>query len=118
MALVALFIAATSVTLMSFGKKNKTSKLLAPTTVYFHGNPTNAAQVANESLWNTTPNNQECNGEPQLACSMEVEDSDLNASNQLDPAKIDLGSVATSSGYIPSKIGGSSTTPFNPTNRN
>ncbi|MEN5054029.1 hypothetical protein [Sphingobacterium kitahiroshimense] len=86
--------------------------------VYFQGNPNNATQVADESLWNTTPNGQTCNFTNQKACMQLVEHTDLTGSNTLDPAKINLGSVSSGVGYIPTRIGGSSSTPFTPINRN
>ncbi|GGH20254.1 hypothetical protein FAZ19_10030 [Sphingobacterium alkalisoli] len=114
MALVALAIAATSLTVMSFDKA--ATRALNPVTIYFHGDSEDPDQVADESRWNTNPNGQSCNDEDQLACSMEVDDSDLDG-NQLDPSKISLGAQPTASGYIPTPTGGSSSTPFNPTNR-
>jgi len=86
--------------------------------LYFQGDPTVASQVANESLWSTTPNGQTCNAVNQKACMQHVEHTDLTVSNTLDPAKIDLGTFNTGAGYIPTRIGGSSSTPFTPFNRN
>ncbi|MBB2949332.1 hypothetical protein [Sphingobacterium sp. JUb56] len=85
--------------------------------VYFHGNPTIPSQVENEALWNTDPNDESCNAINQKACMQLVEHTDLTGSNTLDPAKITLGSVNTGAGYVPTRTGGSSSTPFNPINR-
>lgn len=85
--------------------------------VYFQGNPTVVNQVQNEALWSTTPNGQTCNNTNQKACLQLVEHTDLTATNTLDPAKIDLGEVNSGAGYIPTRIGGSSSTPFFAINR-
>ena len=86
--------------------------------IYFHGNVNNAAEVADESRWNTTPNGETCNNIPQKACMQLVEHTDLTGTGTLDPAKINLGSVSSGVGYVPTRTGGSSSTPFNPINRN
>ncbi len=85
--------------------------------IYFHGNPHSASEVADENRWNTTPNGETCNSVNQKACMILVDHTDLTISNTLDPAKINLGSVSTGVGYIPTRIGGSSSTPFIPVNR-
>src|SRR5690606_3116753 len=81
--------------------EDKTGKPLAPVTIYFHGNPANASQVSNESLWTDEPNDENCNNANELACSMIVDETDLTASGQLDPSKIQLGASSTSSGFTP-----------------
>ncbi|WON95049.1 hypothetical protein [Sphingobacterium sp. UGAL515B_05] len=89
-----------------------------PVTIYFHGNPQDANQVKDASLWDTTSNDEDCNSANVMACSQVVDESDLNASDQLNPAKIQLDATATSGGnYIPSRTGGSSSTTFTPINR-
>lgn len=78
--------------------------------LYFHGDPCVQSQVEDESLWTTVPNGQTCDNVNHKACMMLVEDTDLTALGALNPAKILLGSVNTGSGYIPTRIGGSSST--------
>ncbi|MEN5435280.1 hypothetical protein ABE545_16720 [Sphingobacterium faecium] len=86
--------------------------------VYFHGNPENPAEVEDESKWTTTPNLETCDGANTIACMQLVEHSDLTASDELDPAKITLGSQNTTGlNYIPTRTGGSSLTAFRPINR-
>jgi len=97
--------------------EDTTGKPLAPVTIYFQGNPANASQVSNESLWTDEPNEEDCNNVNQLACSMIVDEDDLTPSGELDPAKIQLGASSTSSGFTPTRTGGNSQTQFNPTNR-
>ncbi len=93
-------------------------KKLSPVTIYFHGNPQSPTEVQDESRWTTTTNGQDCNTENVMACAQVVDESDLNASNQLDPSKIQLGATnTTGSNYIPSRTGGSSSSPFNPINK-
>lgn len=86
-------------------------------TVYFQGNPTIQAQVENEALWDTNPNGQTCNNTNQKACLQLVEHTDLTGSGTLDPAKITLGTFNSGAGYIPTRTGGSSSTPFFAVNR-
>lgn len=93
-------------------------KKLSPVTIYFHGNSQSPTEVQDESRWTTTTNGQDCNTENVMACAQVVDESDLNASNQLDPSKIQLGATnTTGSNYIPSRTGGSSSSPFNPINK-
>ncbi|MGE8429620.1 MAG: hypothetical protein ACN6O7_17180 [Sphingobacterium sp.] len=94
-------------------------KSFASVMLYFHGDSSDPSQVQDESNWTTTPNGQDCNGDSK-ACAQEVDSSDLTSTGQLDPAKIQLGaqeSSPSSNDYIPTRTGGSSTTPFNPINR-
>ncbi|WP_400261916.1 hypothetical protein ACFX5U_20405 [Sphingobacterium sp. SG20118] len=81
----------------------------ATTPIYFHGDPTNPADVENEALWTTTPNGQSCNGS-NAACMMLVENTDLTGS-QLNPIKITLQAVLGASGlsYIPQRFSGTGT---------
>ncbi|MCS3553573.1 MULTISPECIES: hypothetical protein [unclassified Sphingobacterium] len=105
----------------AFKASNMTSgKSLIPVTVQFQGNPAIQSQVEDESMWTTSPNGQTCDGANQKSCNIPVDHTDLNSSGTaLNPSRITLGSSLTSSGnYIPTKTGGSSTTPFNPVNRN
>ncbi|MFU1857238.1 hypothetical protein ACK8HY_09495 [Sphingobacterium sp. NGMCC 1.201703] len=91
---------------------------LAPVTIYFHGNETSATEVASAFRWTTTPNGESCDDVNLMACSQVVDQNDLISSTRLDSTKIQLGASPTSGGnYIPSKTGGSSSTPFSPTNR-
>nr|WP_315402011.1 hypothetical protein [uncultured Sphingobacterium sp.] len=116
---LAMVAAATIITFSAFkvsGGDGQQKRMTV--SVYFHGNPNNPAEVADESRWNTTPNGETCNNIPQKACMQLVENTDLTVSNTLDPAKINLGSVSSGVGYVPTRIGGSSSTPFNPINRN
>ncbi|MCI0922406.1 hypothetical protein [Sphingobacterium rhinopitheci] len=122
MALVALVIAIGSMTLMSFTKKES---LLAPVTIYFHGDSSNPAEVADESFWNDQPNGLTCNTGSTRACAMIVEQTDLSPSpenpsiQELDPSKFQLSAqLTTPNNYIPNKSGGSSSTPLNAQNRN
>jgi hypothetical protein len=97
------------------GAEAYTGKKLDPVTIYFHGDPQDEDQVKDASRWNTTPNDEDCNSANVMACSQVVDESDLNSSDQLNPAKIQLGATATSGGnYIPSRTGGSSSTTFTP----
>lgn len=97
--------------------ENTAGKPLASVPIYFHGNPANAAQVANEALWTDEPNEAECNNVNELACSMIVDETDLKASGELDPAKIQLGASSSGVGFTPTRTGGNSQTQFNPINR-
>ncbi len=100
------------------GAEAYAGKIDNPVTIYFHGNPQDEDQVKDASLWDTTPNDEDCNSANVMACSQVVDESDLNASDQLNPAKIQLGATATSGGnHVPSRTGGSSTTLFTPINR-
>lgn len=92
-------------------------KPLAPVTIYFHGNPANASQVSNESLWIDEPNEEDCNNVNELACSMIVDEDDLTSSGELDPSQIQLGASSSGSGFTPTRTGGNSQTQFNPINR-
>ncbi|GGH18176.1 hypothetical protein FAZ19_11880 [Sphingobacterium alkalisoli] len=94
-----------------------TKKILAPVTIYFHGDPTNPSEVEDESNWSDTPNGQSCSGE-NLACSMAVDTDDLTSSGTLDPNKIQLGASQSPTGYTPEKTGGESPTEPEISNRN
>lgn len=110
-----------AVTILGFSAfkitESKEGKPLAPVTIYFHGNPANASQVSNESLWTDEPNEEDCNNVNELACAMVVDETDLTASGELDPSKIQLGSTSSGSGFTPTRTGGNSQTQFNPINR-
>lgn len=92
-------------------------KKLSPVMVYFHGDVTDPAEVADESLWTTTPNEGSCNNVNQRACSQEVDELDLNSNDEINPSKIQLGATSTPQGYIPSRTGGTSTSLFKPINK-
>lgn len=97
------------------GAEIYTGKNLAPVMVYFHGDPTDANQVKDPSEWTTTSNSQSCDAnQNEQACAIEVDEADLNASNELDGSRIQLGANATSAGFIPTRTGGTSPTPFKP----
>lgn len=99
--------------------ENKEGKPLVPVMIYFHGDPEDPTEVANESLWTTTPNGQSCNNVDLKACAQIVDHTDLTSSGSLDPNKIDLDAIATEDdNYIPDRVGGTSDTEFNPINRN
>ncbi|MEN5054030.1 hypothetical protein [Sphingobacterium kitahiroshimense] len=85
--------------------------------IYFHGNPSIASQVADESLWTTVPNLETCDATNHRACMQLVEHTDLTSSGVLDATKIELGTMNTGIGFIPTRIGGTSATPFRPINR-
>lgn len=84
--------------------------------IYFHGDETVQAEVEDASRWTTVPNGETCDGANNLACMQLVEHTDLTGTS-LNPTEITLGSQITSSGYIPTRIAGTSTTPFRPINR-
>lgn len=92
---------------------------LIPMTVaiYFHGDPTIPAEVTDESLWDTNTNDESCDDTNHKACMQLVEHTDLTSTGTLDPAKILLGSFNSGAGYVPTRIGGSSSTTFTPINR-
>ena len=115
LAIVAVTAILSFLTMKVSGEDGEQKRMTVP--IYFHGNVNNAAEVADENRWNTTPNGETCNAGNQKACMILVEHTDLTASNTLDPAKINLGAVFTGVGYIPTRIGGSSSTLFNPINR-
>ena len=102
-----------AVTILGFSAfkitESKEGKILAPVTIYFHGEADDPVQVAEESNWKDTPNGQSCEGE-NLACSMEVDADDLTPSGTLDPDKIELTAVPSPTGYTPAKSGGDSPT--------
>lgn len=115
MAIVAVIAIVSFSTLKVSGLDGQQKRMNVP--IYFHGDPSSASEVADENRWNTTPNGETCNAVNQKACMILVQHTDLTASNTLDPAKINLGSVSTGVGYVPTRIGGSSSTPFQPINR-
>lgn len=107
------------VTIVSFSAfKTAGVAPLLPMTVaiYFQGDPLIPAEVENEALWTTTPNGESCNNVNHKACMQHVEDTDLT-SGALNPSKIELGSFSSGVGYVPTRIGGSSSTTFTPINR-
>lgn len=85
--------------------------------LYYHGDVMVQAQVENGKYWNTTPNGETCNFVNHRACMQLVEHTDLTVLGNLDTTKITLGSMFTGIGYIPTRIGGSSSTLFTPVNR-
>lgn len=101
-------------TILSFSAfKTNTVDLQQPKMIvvlYFHGDPCVQSQVEDESLWTTSPNGQTCDNVDHKACMMLVEHTDLTALGALNPAKILLGSGNTGAGYLPTRIGGSSST--------
>ena len=124
MALAVLAIAASSVTLMSFGNLDAAKQ--STTTLYFHGSTTSAAQVANPANWRDVTNNQTCGTANIAACSMEVDADDVTPTatpgvNQLDPSRIQLTANLTSgtTHYTPSKnvLASPSPEPIFPTNK-
>lgn len=115
---VALTIAGLSLSLMSFGDKTaktETSKLAA-VTLYFAGNAHDQDEVADPSNWAEDNPASSCAGSAK-ACSMIVEDSDLqgaSGSRTLNPSRIELQAVGNdTNGYKAIKSGGTSST--NPT---
>ncbi len=98
------------------GAEAYTGKSLAPVTVVFDGNPTSPGEVADESNWKVSSSNPSCEGD-NLACSMQVESTDLTSSGELDPTKIQLDEFFTGSGYIPQRNGGNSETEIQIHNR-
>ena len=123
MALAALAIAASSVTLMSFGNLDAAKQ--TTTTLYFHGNTQSATEVADESRWRDVDNNDDCGLANIAACSMEVNVADVTPTatpgvNQLNPSRILLNANLTPSTthYTPSKNSSSiSPNPIAPTNK-
>jgi len=118
MALAALAIAATSGTLMSFGKKDfvKQDKV----TLFFEGDPTKEAQVKDPNNWAEDNLAQSCSGTLK-ACSMDVDPSDVQGatgSRTLNTSRIVLGANSTASGYTPYKASGSSPNNITPHNKN
>src|SRR5690606_10096117 len=92
--------------------EDKTGKPLAPVTIYFHGSPANSADVENESLWTEEPNNENCNTGNQNACAMVVDESALApgtpGTRELDPSKLSIQALSTSSSsFIPDPDGSS-----------
>ncbi|MEN5231860.1 hypothetical protein [Sphingobacterium faecium] len=116
MALVAVITILSFLTLKVSGLYGQHKRMTV--SIYFHGNPSSPAEVADENRWNPTPNGETCNAVNQKACMILLEQTDLTISYTLDPAKINLDAVYTGAAYIPRRIGGSSSTPFNPINRN
>lgn len=115
---LAMVAVATVITFSAFKVSGTAPNALRATlAIYFHGDETNPAEVADESLWNTTPNGETCDGADDNACMQLVEHTDLTGSNTLDPTKIALGAINPNANYIPTRTGGSSSTPFRPINR-
>lgn len=107
------------VTILTFSAFKATGvKTILPMTVaiYFHGNTSNNTEVEDESKWTILPNGQSCNNINHKACMQHVEDSDLTA-GVLNPTQIELGSFDSGVGYVPTRIGGSSSTTFTAINR-
>lgn len=115
-AIVALAIVA-GFSAFKSSKKESTGKILAPVTLYFHGDPEIQAQVQNASLWNTTPHGNSCDEVDEAACSMVVDNSDLNAAGtSLNTTRIQLGTTNTGVAFTPRKAGGTSPNPITPIN--
>ena len=91
-------------------------KKLSPATVYFHGDATDPAQVADESRWTTTPNGESCDNTDELACSIVVDNTDLSG-NTLNTSKIQLEAQPINSGYVHQLMSGSNPTQFQPINK-
>lgn len=109
---------ATVITFSAYKISSVETKALVSVPVYFHGNPANSAEVADESKWTTTSNGQSCSGN-NLACMISVENTDLIGA-QLDPAKVNLIAVpgAAGPGFVPQRASGSGTPNPTITNRN
>lgn len=109
MALVALVIAATSVTLMSFAKSNQTM-----VTLYFQGDTQNQNEIEDASNWVEQGTPPSCNGEDK-ACSISVNAADATGSpgsRQLNPSRITLEAIpGAGSHYVPQKNTSASTSP-------
>lgn len=114
---LAMVAVATIVTFSAFKATGGASLIPMTVAIYFHGNPMISTQVIDETLWDTEPNEQSCNNVEHKACMQHVEHTDLTSTGTLDPAKILLGSFNSGLGYIPTRIGGSSSTNFTPINR-
>lgn len=102
-------------TFKAFGSNGQLKRMTVA--VYFYGDVMVPSQVENGMYWNTAPNGQSCNFVNHRACMQLVEHTDLTPQNTLDTSKITLGSMYTGVGYIPTRIGGSSSTLFTPVNR-
>lgn len=85
--------------------------------LYYHGDIMDQSQVEDGAFWYSTPNGETCNFVNHRACMQLVEHTDLTVLGKLDTTKITLGSMFTGVGYIPTRIGGSSSTVFTPINR-
>ena len=109
MALVALVIAATSVTLMSFAKSNQTM-----VTLYFQGDTQDPNEIEDASNWVEQATPPSCSGEDK-ACSITVDPADaieLGGSRQLDPSRITLEATpGAGSHYVPQKNTNASSSP-------
>lgn len=113
---LAIVAVVTIVTFSAFRTSGVTPLLPMTVAIYFQGDPMVPAEVTDESLWTTATNGETCNQVNQKACMQHVEDTDLT-SGVLNSAKISLGSFDSGAGFIPTRIGGSSSTPFTPFNR-
>lgn len=114
MALVALVIAISSVTLMSFKSDLKASKFVSPVTLYFHGDTTDPSSVAEPSNWKEQLNADTCNT-GTIACAMTVEDTDVIGSSPnrtLNGDQIELTAENNGSNqYAPEKLSGPGSEP-------
>lgn len=99
----------------AFGSNGQLKRMTVA--VYFHGDVMVPSQMENGIYWKTKPNGETCNFVNHKACMQLVEHTDLTPQNTLDTSKITLGSMYTGAGYIPTRIGGSSSTLFTPVNR-
>ena len=114
-----------AVTILGFSAfkitESKEGKILAPVTIYFHGSPANSADVENESLWTEEPNNENCDTGNQNACAMVVDESALATgtpgTRELDPSKLSIQALSTSSSSFIPDPDQSSGQPFEPLNR-
>lgn len=103
-----LALAATFIGFSAF--KFASSAVQDDVTLYFHGDPTDADDVKNPSLWTEEPNSETCEGD-QLACAMDVDPSDAvgtEGQRELNSATITLDAEETDEGFIPTE--GSGTT--------
>lgn len=115
LALIALLTIISFSALKAIASKGQQKRMTVA--LYFHGDVTVQSQVENGIYWKTTPNGETCNFVNHKACMQLVEHTDLTPHNTLDTTKITLGSMYTGAGYIPTRIGGSSSTWFTPVNR-
>lgn len=97
--------------LMSFGMAEVKSTA-SPVTIYFDGDPLDQNAVKNTANWSADNPENDCPAGTKKACAMTVQSTDLKSNGELDPAKITLGASGTpTQGYVPTKIGGSGSTP-------
>lgn len=114
MPLVALVIAITSVTLMSFKANLKAPKFVSPVPLYFHGDTSDPSSVTNPANWREQSNGEECET-GTIACAMTVEDTDVIGSSPnrtLNGDQIELTAENNGSDqYAPEKLSGPGSEP-------